>query len=157
MRINRETLLKIAEQTVAQRVRNDRDIMAAYLSGTLLEENYLLGGTADVDLTFLHMDKPTIEREVQRLTDEVHLDMTHYDQRDFSQARKLRLHPWLGPTIYAAKILHDPQHFLDFTQASVRGQFYRPDYILERAHQQLRHARDIWSGFIRRPKNPWIR
>jgi hypothetical protein len=94
------------------------------------------------------MDKPSTEREVQRLTDEVHLDMSHYDQRDFSQARKLRLHPWLGPTIYAAKILHDPQHFLDFTQASVRGQFYRSDYILERAQQQLAHAREIWSGFF---------
>src|SRR5512134_1908821 len=101
MRINRETLLKVAEQTVAQRVRNERDIMAAYLSGTLLEESYMLGGTADIDLTFLHMDKPSTEREVRRLTDEVHLDMSHYDQRDFSQARKLRLHPWLGPTIYA--------------------------------------------------------
>ena len=147
MRINRETLLKVAEQTVAQRVRSDRDIMAAYLSGTLLEESYMLGGTADIDLTFLHMDRPTVEREVQRLTEEVHLDIAHYDQRDFSQARKLRLHPWLGPTIYACKMLYDPQHFLDFTQASVRGQFDRPDHVLERARQQLGHAREIWSGF----------
>lgn len=147
MRINRETLLKIAEQAVDQRVRNDRGIMAAYLCGTLLEESYMLGGTADIDLTFLHMDKPPVEREVQRLTDEVHLDIAHYDQRDFSQARKLRLHPWLGPTIYACKMLYDPQHFLDFTQASVRGQFNRTDHVLERARQQLGHAREIWSGF----------
>ena len=147
MRINRETLLKIAEQAVTQRVRSDRDIAAAYLSGTLLEDSYMLGGTADIDLTFLHMDKPPVEREVQRLTEEVHLDIAHYDQRDFSQARKLRLHPWLGPTIYACKMLYDPHHFLDFTQASVRGQFNRPDYVLERARQQLAHAREIWSGF----------
>jgi hypothetical protein len=147
MRINRETLLKVAEQAVTQRVRSDRDIIAAYLSGTLLEESFMLGGTADIDLTFLHMDKPPTEREVQRLTEEVHLDIAHYDQRDFSQARKLRLHPWLGPTIYACKTLYDPQHFLDFTQASVRGQFNRPDYVLERARQQLGHAREIWTGF----------
>jgi len=147
MRINRETLLKVAEQAVAQRVRNDRDILSAYLSGTLLEESYLLGGTADIDLTFIHMDKPPVEREMQRLTDEVHLDIAHYDQREFSQARKLRLHPWLGPTIFACKTLYDPQHFLDFTQASVRGQFNRPDYVLERARQQLGHAREIWTGF----------
>ena len=147
MRINRETLLKVAEQAVTQRVRSDRDILAAYLSGTILEESYMLGGTADIDLTFIHMDKPPGEREVQRLTEEVHLDIAHYDQRDFSHARKLRLHPWLGPTIYACKMLYDPQHFLDFTQASVRGQFNRPDYVLERARQQLGHAREIWSGF----------
>jgi hypothetical protein len=147
MRINREALLKVAEQAVAQRVRTDRDILAAYLSGTLLEDSYMLGGTADIDLTFLHLDKPPVEREVQRLTDEVHLDIAHYDQREFSQARKLRLHPWLGPTIYACKMLYDPQHFLDFTQASVRGQFNRPDYVLERSRQQLGHAREIWAGF----------
>ena len=155
MRINRETLLKVAEQAVAQRVRSDRDIMAAYLSGTLLEESYMLGGTADIDLTFLHMDKPPVEREVQRLTDEVHLDIAHYDQRDFGQTRKLRLHPWLGPTIYACKMLYDPQHFLDFTQASVRGQFNRPDYVLERARQQLGHAREIWTSFASQaPERP---
>ncbi len=33
---------------------------------------------------------------------------------------------------------------MDFTQASVRGQFERPDHILERARPQLEHARQIW-------------
>lgn len=148
MRINRQTLLKIAEDTVTQRARQDRSILSAYLSGALLsEEDCLLGGTADIDLTFVHLDAPPVEREVQRLTDEVHLDIAHYDQRDFRQARNLRLHPWLGPTIYACKVLYDPQHFMDFTQASVRGQFNRPDYVLGRARSQAEHARQIWSGF----------
>ena len=35
---------------------------------------------------------------------------------------------------------------MDFTQASVRGQFERPDHVLERARPQLDHARQIWSG-----------
>ena len=58
MRINRETLLKIARDTTAQRTRADRGIQAVYLSGALLEEEYLLGRTADIDLTFIHIDAP---------------------------------------------------------------------------------------------------
>jgi len=36
MRINRETLLKLARETVAQRTYKDRSIIAIYLSGSLL-------------------------------------------------------------------------------------------------------------------------
>ena len=42
MRVNREILLTIARDTVAQRARADRTIMAAYLCGSLLEDSYLL-------------------------------------------------------------------------------------------------------------------
>lgn len=153
MRINRDILLKIAEETVSKVVRRDHSVLAAYLCGALLEEDFLLGGTADIDLAFIHIDTPPVEREVQRLTDEIHLDIAHYDQGDFQQARNLRMHPWLGPTIYACKVMYDPQHFMDFTQASVRGQFYRSDYILGRATQQVEHARQIWLGFASQVKN----
>ena len=153
MRINRDTLLKIAEETVSRLVRQDHSLLAAYLCGALLDEDFLLGGTADIDLAFIHLDTPSVEREVQRLSDEIHLDIAHYDQRDFQHARRLRLHPWLGPTIYACKVMYDPQHFLDFTQASVRGHFNRPDYILGRATQQVEHARQIWLGFTSQVKN----
>jgi len=148
MRINREALLKIAEDTVAQRAHTERGILAAYLGGSLLGDDFLLGGTADIDLTFVHLDAPAVEREVQRLTDEVHLDIAHYDQRAFRQSRSLRLHPWLGPTLFECKVLYDPQHFMDFTQASVRGQFNRPDNVQGRARAQVEHARQIWLGFV---------
>jgi predicted nucleotidyltransferase len=147
MRITRETLLKNARDTIAQRTRTDRGIVAVYLSGSLLEDEFLLGGAADVDLVFVHADRPESERELVRLTDDIHLDIAHHAQRDYRQARTLRLHPWLGPTLNAAKPLYDPQHFLDFTQASVRGQFNRPDNVLARARQQAEHARQIWSAF----------
>jgi hypothetical protein len=44
------------------------------------------------------------------------------------------------------KILHDPQHYLDFVQASVRGQFDRPDHIYQRARPLADRAREIWFG-----------
>jgi hypothetical protein len=147
MRVNRGTLLKIANDTVSQRARQDRGIISAYMCGSVLGDDYLLGGTTDIDLTFIHVDAIAEEREIVRLTDEIHLDIAHYAQRDFLQTRELRIHPWLGPTISGCDILYDPQHFMDFTQASVRGQFNRSDYILERAQGQAERARQVWMAF----------
>jgi hypothetical protein len=147
MRINRETLFKIAQDTVAQRTRADRDIQIAYLSGSLLGENYSLGGTADVDLVFIHLADPAVEREIVRLTDDVHLDIAHHVEKDYRQARLLRLHPWLGPALAECKPLYDPHHTLDFIQASVRGGINRTEYILQRARSQVEHARRMWSSF----------
>lgn len=146
MRITPKTLIKIAQDTVARRTRGNRDILAAYLHGAVLEEAPLLGGTADIDLVFIHDDEVIFPREIQRLTDEVHLDIAHHARKDYQKTRSLRLHPWLGPTIVGCMVLYDPQHFMDFTQASVGGQFYRPDYILGRARSQADHARQIWLG-----------
>jgi len=149
MRINREALLRIARDTVSQRARTDRSLLSACLCGSLLGDDYLLGGTADIDLVLVHINTPLQEREIVRLTDEVHLDIAHYAQNDFHQARKLRTYPWLGPTIFTCQVLYDPQHFMDFTQASVRGQFDRAEYVLGRARVQTEHARQIWMAFYR--------
>ncbi len=147
MRITRETLLKNAHDAITQRTRADRGIVSVYLTGSLLGDDYLLGGATDIDLVFVHIDRPEGEREIVRLTDEIHLDIAHHAQRDYRQARSLRLHPWMGPTLNTCKPLYDPQHFLDFIQASVRGQFDRADNVLARSRQQAEHARQIWSAY----------
>jgi hypothetical protein len=146
MRITPEILHKLARDTVAQRTRSDRDIIAVFLHGSLLREEPLLGGTADIDLFFIHSEAPLFAREITRVNDDVHLDISHVARMDYRQARELRRHPWIGPTIYGAKILYDPQHFMDFTQASVRGQFNDPSNVISRARGQAEHARQIWFG-----------
>lgn len=156
MRINRETLIKLARETVTQRTRKDRTILAVYLSGALLEEEYLLGGAGDIDLTFIHIDRVEPEREIVRLNDEVHLDIAHHAQKDYSQTRRLRLHPWLGPTIFYCQTLYDPQHIMDFTQASVRGQFDQPENVLGRANSQAQHARQMWAGLAQKPEQSGV-
>lgn len=144
MRITQEILRKIANDTVAKRTRKDRSLLSVYLHGSLLEETFLLGGTTDIDLVFIHDNNPQIKREIEALTDEVHLDIAHHPRSEYRDTRTLRLHPWLGPTIVGCKILYDPQHFMDFTQASVGGQFYRPDFVLERGRGMVEHGRQIW-------------
>ena len=149
MRVNRATLLKIANDTTKRSARQDRSIFAAYLCGSLLGNRYLIGSTADIDLTFIHTGPVEEPREIIRLTDEIHLDIAHYDQKAFRDPRQLRVDPWLGPTIFDCQVLYDPQHFMDFTQASVRGQFHRADYVLERSRADVDTARKIWFAFYR--------
>lgn len=143
MRITRRMLLSIAEDQVAEHARQDQDIIAAYLSGALLQEQPLLGGTADIDLVFIHQDQFE-DHQVVRLTQQVHLDIVHHPQALYQKARSLRADPWLGHTVYGCKILYDPQHFLDFTQAAVRGLFHDPENVLARAQPQLQRARQAW-------------
>ena len=144
MRITRDALLKLAQETASQRARADLGVLAVYLHGSLLDDEPLLGGTADIDLFFVHNDDPIVEREIVRVSDEVHLDISHYSRKLYRQTHELRLHPWLGPILYGCKSLYDPQHFMDFTQASVRGQFNRPDLVLGRVRPQVENARRIW-------------
>ncbi len=151
MRITRESLLRVVQDTVVQRTRSDRSILAIYLCGSLLGDDFLLGGTTDLDLGIVHMDTVSVEREIVPLTEEIHLDIAHHFHRDYRQTRQLRVHPWLGPTLKNCRILHDPQHFLDFTQASVRGQFDRSDHIIERARSQYASAREVWMSFHLNP------
>ncbi len=156
MRVTREALLKIAQDTVKRYVRKSRSIEAAYLCGSLLGENFQLGGAADIDLVFLHREKPAMEREVLPLNDEIHLDIAHHLQSDYRYGKQVRVHPWLGPTLNSCQILHDPRHFLDFIQASVRGQFDQADYVLERTRRQLEQARNIWNNYQPYGANPVI-
>jgi hypothetical protein len=147
MRINRKMLLRLADDAVEKYTGEDRTIMAIYLQGSLLGESPLIGNTADIDLFFVHSDEVPVEREIVRLSDEVHLDISHHSHRLYRQPRDLRVHPWLGPAIYGCKILYDPQHFLDFVQASVRGQFNIPSNVMTRVQKQSAHAREMWRYF----------
>jgi len=144
MRTNRETLLKVAKHTVGEKTSSGRGILTACLVGSLLRDDYLLGGAADIDLFFVHIDDDFPKREIIPVTDDIHLDIMHYTQKEFSNPRQLRVNPWLGYAIKDALILYDTQHFMDFIQASVRGQFGRTEYAYIRANAFFEKARDTW-------------
>jgi hypothetical protein len=154
MRINRNMLLKLANDAVEKNVDSDRSLMAVYLQGSLLGDHPLIGNTADIDLFFIHSDEVRVEREIIRISDEIHLDISHHSHTLYRQPRELRLHSWLGPAVYGCKIMYDPQHFMDFVQASVRGQFNNPENVLIRVRKQLDHAREMWEAFYNSPPLP---
>jgi len=145
MRITRETLLKLAHDTALERVRLNRRIICVYLTGSLLHEEPLLGGTGDIDLFIIHDSQPGVEREVVRLSEEIHLDIAHLSQDVFRQPRQLRTHPWIGPFITAHPLVyHDVQHWFEFTQASITSQFTEPDNVVQRARRLADAARRAW-------------
>jgi hypothetical protein len=141
MRITREALIKVARENADLRARQDRSIVTIYLIGSLLGDEPLIGGVTDIDLVMIHNGTPLQERELVKLSDEIHLDITHQPQSLYHQPRLLRVDPWMGPAIYATSPLHDTQHWFEFAQASVRSQFTRADYALERARPFAETAR----------------
>ncbi len=157
MRITPEFILKFIHETIDRRVHSGRDLLAVYLCGSFLDQDYLIGGAGDVDLFIIHNDSSEATREIVRLTDNIHLDIAHHNQRIYRNTRRLRVDPWIGPALNACKVIYDPQHFLDFIQASVRGQYDRPDHIYERARSQADQARENWFQLQAQPADQDVR
>ena len=145
MRITRETLIRIAKETAEKRALSDPDLVAAYLTGSLLGENPFLGNTTDVDIVFVHEGEPQVRREIVSLTPEIHLDLVHNPRREYDKPKELRIHPWLGPELYDPQPLYMTQHFFEFVQAGVRDKYYEPASVLTRALRLVENARHLWS------------
>ncbi len=153
MRITRDTLLKAAKTYVSQRTMRDRHIICVYLTGSLIDDLPLLGGTADIDLVFVHDDIPPAPREIVRLTPTVHLDLAHHDQALYKEPKKLRLDPWIGSYLINDPIvLHGTQHWFEYVQAIVASQFSHPENIYQRAYNLVEKARQTWLDYQLNPQ-----
>jgi len=146
MRVTRESLLRIAKETAQERAYNDTDIVAAYLTGSLLNVDPMLGGTADIDIVFVHKTKPAQAREFVKLTPDFHLDISRREKSEFKSPRELRGDPWLGYEMYDPMLLFEREKFFDFVQASLRAgfEFEQPPLMLMRCRKMLSHGRAIW-------------
>lgn len=146
MRVTRDSLLRIAKETVQERAYNDPDIVAAYLTGSLLTPNPMLGGTADIDLVFVHKSQPAKTREFVKLTPDFHIDISRRAKDEFKSPRELRGDPWLGYEMYDPVLLYEREKFFDFVQASLRAgfEFEQPPLMLQRCKTLLTHGRGIW-------------
>jgi hypothetical protein len=146
MRVTRESLLRIAKETAQERAYNDTDIVAAYLTGSLLNVEPMLGGTADIDIVFVHKNKPKQSREFVKLTPDFHLDISRRTKDEFKSPRELRSDPWLGYEMYDPILLYEREKFFDFVQASLRAgfDFEQPPLMLQRCRKMLSHGRQIW-------------
>jgi hypothetical protein len=145
MRITRDIVLKLARDSAARQLRQNKDLICIYLTGSVLLEDYLLGGATDIDLVCIHNNQPPAPREVVPLVDEVHLDIAHLSEAVFQQPRQLRTDPWLGTFMCVDPIaLHDTHHWFEFTQARICAQFDRPEYVIQRSRPMAEEARQIW-------------
>jgi hypothetical protein len=152
MRVTRESLIRIAKETAQERAFNDRGIIAAYLTGALVssELDPLLGGTADIDIIFVHADEPKNRREFVKLTPDFHLDISHRAKAEFKRPRELRLDPWLGWEMYDPMLLFERERFFEFVQAGLRAgfEFNAPAPALQRSRLLLSQGRGIWRDLL---------
>ena len=151
MRVTRESLIRIAKETAQERAFNDRGIIAAYLTGALVSDSDpLLGGTADIDIIFVHAEEPEQKREFVKLTPDFHLDISHRAKAEFKRPRELRLDPWLGWEMYDPMLLYERERFFEFVQAGLRAgfEFNAPAPALQRSRILLSHGRGIWRDLL---------
>jgi len=150
MRVTRESLIRIAKETAQERAYNDKNIIAAYLIGSLLTEEPFLGGVTDIDLVLVTANKPPMTREIVTLTPDFHLDIVFHAKADYHPPRELRVNPWLGYEIYDPMLLYESQHFFEFTQAAVRAgfEFHEASLMLQRCRTLLDHGRKIWFDIM---------
>jgi hypothetical protein len=151
MRVTRESLIRIAKETAQQRAFNDRILIAAYLTGSLVSDgDPMLGGTTDIDITLVHADEPKHRREFVKLTPDFHLDISHRAKAEFKRPRELRLDPWLGWEMYDPMLLFEREKFFEFVQAGLRAgfEFNAPAPALQRSRLLLSQARQIWRDLL---------
>jgi hypothetical protein len=152
MRVTRESLIKIARETAQERAFNDYEIIAAYLTGSLVskETDPMLGGTADIDIIFVHKEEPKHRREFVKLTPDFHVDISHRAKAEFKRPRELRLDPWLGWEMYDPQLLFEREKFFEFVQAGLRAgfEFNAPAPALQRSRSLLAHGRQIWRDLL---------
>jgi len=152
MRVTRESLIRIAKETVQQRAFNDRAIIAAYLTGSLVQDDIdpILGGTADIDIIFVHAEEPKYRREFVKLTPDFHVDIGHRARAEFKRPRELRVDPWLGWEMFDPKLLYEREKFFEFIQAGLRAgfEFNAPAPALQRCRALLDHGRHIWRDLL---------
>ena len=160
MRVTRESLIRIAKETAQQRAFNDPDIIAAYLTGSLASDtDPLLGGTADIDVIFVHADEPKHRREFVKLTPDFHVDISHRARAEFKRPRELRLDPWLGWEMYDPMLLFEREKFFEFVQAGLRAgfEFNAPAPALRRSRILLSQGRQIWRDLLATRRNTYTK
>ena len=152
MRITRSMLHKYAQETVRQRERSEPDLHAAYLVGSLLDVEPMLGGSTDIDLVLVHKYQAPVERETEAITPEVSVDLFHKTRNEYEQHRQLRRDPLIGyPLTFNHILRFDTDHWLEFIQASVSAEFHRSDNVLARVSSLSNMAREKWFNLIQNP------
>src|SRR4026207_332038 len=98
MRVSRESLIRIAKETAQERAFNDRGIIAAYLTGSLVskETDPMLGGTADIDVILVHADEPMHRREFINRTPDFHVERSLHARAEVKKPRFVHVGPVVG-------------------------------------------------------------
>ncbi len=152
MRITRDMLLKLAQDFTQKRLVPDRNVTAVFLVGSVRPEDAPLPPVLDIDLLVIYNGEPPRTREIVKLSNEIHLDVTYENAKDYAQPRELRGDPWRGWMMWDPLLLHQKGRFFEYTQSIVRAQFDDPENLLKRCRAFSVPAREAWNEMIFNPE-----
>lgn len=153
MRTTRETLLKLAKDYTTQKLAPDRNVTAVFLVGSLRPENALPAAVLDVDLLVIYNGEPLREREIVKISNEIHLDIAYENASLYAQPRELRGDPWRGWAMWDPQLLYEKGRFFEYTQAIVRAQFDDVENLLKRCRSFSVPARMAWNEMFFAPES----
>jgi hypothetical protein len=145
MRTTQDALLKIAKDTAEKAFVPNPNVTAAFLVGSMLSDNPFMGNATDIDLLVIYKGEPPREREVLKISNEIHVDIRYEPAAAYAQPRELRGDPWRGYNMWDPHLLHQKGRFFEYTQSIVRSQFDDPANRLKRAYAFSAPARSAWT------------
>jgi len=144
MHFTHEALLKLARETAEKRFAHDPNVTAVFLVGSMRPEHVEVESAADVDLLVLHNGELPREREIVKLSNDYHLDISYEPASLYAQPRELRGEGWRGWAMWNPVLLFQKGRFFEYTQSVLRAQFDDPANIIKRARFFSVPAREAW-------------
>jgi hypothetical protein len=103
-------------------------------------------------MLIIYNGEPPRDREIIKLSNEVHLDLAFENSKYYAQPRELRGDPWRGWAMWDPTLLHEKGRFFEYTQAILRSQFDDPTNLLKRAYFFSAPARTAWTEMMLAPE-----
>jgi hypothetical protein len=145
--IEQNVLLRLAREFADRKIKANPTLRAIVLAGSVARAEPALGDAVDIDILLIDDVVPDPAYEVERLSENVFIDATYVRVAELADRKALRMHHYLAPALNDALILHDPRHYFDILQASVRAPYNKPDNIYARARAALTPAQRIIDRF----------
>jgi hypothetical protein len=141
--IEQTTLLRLARDYADRKMRERPSLKAVLLTGSVARAEPALGDAVDLDVILIDDFVPDPPHEITRLSENVFVDALFLRTADLVDRKALRTNHFMAPLLNDALILHDPRHYFDILQASIRAPYNKPDNIYARARAALAGAQQF--------------
>ena len=145
--IEQSILLRLARDYADRKMKERPTLKAVLLAGSVARGEPPLGDAVDLDIIVIDDSLPDPPYEFARLSENVLVDAVFLRPSDLSDRRAIRAQPFIAPALNDALILHDPRHYFDILQASIRAPYNKPDNLYARARAAFTEAQRALDRF----------
>lgn len=145
--IEQSTLLRLARTYADGKMKDRPSLRAIVLIGSVARAEPALGDAVDLDILLIDDYIPDPPFELVRLSENVFVEASYARVAELADRKAVRAQPFVAPALNDALILHDPRHYFDILQASVRAPYNKPDNIYARSLAALGQAQRSLDRF----------